>query len=77
VSRTRTVDDPRTAEQSNTEFRFEVSQRLSLFRAGSARSQAQLFLRYARVVGDRVVPPGASDLRRNWSLSTGFTLSAF
>jgi hypothetical protein len=77
LSRTRTVDDPRTAEQSNTEFRFEVSQRLSLFRAGSARSEAQFFLRYARLVGDRTVPLGASDLRRSWSLNTGFTLSAF
>ena len=77
VSRTRTVDDPRTAEQSNTEVQLELSQRLNLFRAGSGRSQGQLFLRYARLLADRRAPLGAKDLRRNWSLNTGFTLSAF
>lgn len=77
VSHTRLADEPRTAEQSNTELRLEASQRITLFRAGSARPTAQLFLRYARLLGDRLVPPGSTDPRRNWSLNTGFALSGF
>lgn len=77
VSRTRTADEPRTNQQSNTEVQLELSQRLNLFRTGSTRSRAQLFLRYTRLMADRLVPLGPNDLRRNWGLNTGFTLTAF
>ena len=76
-ARPRTADVPRTSELSNTDVRLELSQRLNLFRGPTGPSPAQLFLRYARLIGDRLVPPGTRDPRRNWSLNTGLTLSMF
>ena len=75
LSHTHTGDVPRTSELSNTDVRLELSQRLNFFRGPSGPSPAQLFVRYARLLGDRLVPPGTRDPRRNWSLNTGLTLS--
>ncbi len=77
VTHTRVTDEPRTAEQSNTDLRLELSQRISLFRARTGRPPAQLFVRYARLDNGRLLPRAPSDTRRNWSLNTGFTLSLF
>ncbi len=77
VSHTSVSDDPRTFTQSATDLRLELSQRFTLFRARLDRGPAQVFVRYARQFGDRLVPPGAGDTRRNWSLNTGLTLSVF
>jgi len=77
ISRTRITEDPGTALQSATDLRLELSQRIALVRGRSDRPPAQLFVRYAHQLGDRVVPPSGRDPRRNWSVNTGVTLSLF
>lgn len=77
VARTRMADSPRTLEQTVTDLRLELSQRMRLPGARPERPPAQLFVRYTHQLGDRRAVAGAPDRRRSWSVNSGLTLSLF
>jgi hypothetical protein len=69
-------DDASDTEQRDAELRLEASRRFALL-PGPSRAPAQVFLRFSRVFGDRILPTPGRDTRRSWSFGSGFSISLF
>ncbi len=77
-TRTSMTDSPRTSRMTNTELRFELSQRVASPLNRASRAQGgQVFVRYTRTVGTNASLLGPNDERRSWALQTGVTLTLF
>jgi hypothetical protein len=76
VTATRTADDPRTIEQSNSDARLELSQRISLPLLYEAhRLSGQLFVRYTRQGGSLLTPGVTVNTPKpKWVFNTGVAL---